>query len=105
MGPYSELDLKKKKKNTICWNSRLCFCSPLAYSLIPAKRTTNGQNLQDHAHALWGLLPAFCQYPTDLYQNIGSLVEVLVKFLKEDPSMHENVSISLQVITISLFRI
>ncbi|XP_024027240.1 RRP12-like protein isoform X3 [Morus notabilis] len=75
---------------------------PLAKSFQRAsrkdKRATRGQNLQDHARDLRGLLPAFCRYPTDLYQNFQLLGDVLIKFLKEDSSMHENVAISLQVL-------
>ncbi|PON31520.1 Coatomer beta subunit [Parasponia andersonii] len=75
---------------------------PLAKSFQRASRkateTTIGQSLESRAHDLWGLLPSFCQYPTDFCQNIGPLAEVLIKFLKKDSFMHENVAVSLQVL-------
>ncbi|XP_030493685.2 uncharacterized protein LOC115709666 [Cannabis sativa] len=75
---------------------------PLAKSFQQASRkaedTTIGQNLQSRAYDLWGLLPSFCQHPTDFCQNVGPLAQVLIKFLKKNSHMHENVAVALQVI-------
>ncbi|KAL5539474.1 hypothetical protein UlMin_042962 [Ulmus minor] len=74
---------------------------PLAKSFQQASRKgkkTTGQDLQAHAHDLFGLLPAFCRYPTDLHQNIGPLAKVLIKFLKKHSFMLENVVVAIQVL-------
>ncbi|XP_060668704.1 uncharacterized protein LOC107431734 isoform X2 [Ziziphus jujuba] len=75
---------------------------PLAKSFQHAsckvESSTIGQDLQSHAHALWGLLPAFCRHPTDMYRNFKPLAEVFIKFLKEDSFMHDNVALALQVL-------
>ncbi|XP_038697299.1 RRP12-like protein isoform X2 [Tripterygium wilfordii] len=63
-----------------------------------AKKSVIGQDLQDHAHVLWGLLPAFCRYPVDTHQNFGLLAEVLVTFLRKRSFMHESVAVALQVL-------
>lgn len=49
------------------------------------------------AHDLRGLLPAFCRHATDTYENFTRLSDVLITFLKKDPSIHQNVSKALQV--------
>lgn len=69
------------------------------YPHFSVKSITIGKDLQSHANALWGLLPAFCRHPNDTYQNFGPLAEVFVTFLKEDSFMHENVAVALQVIS------
>ncbi|KAJ0098559.1 hypothetical protein Patl1_20494 [Pistacia atlantica] len=61
------------------------------------KKSVIGQDLQAHAQALWRLLPAFCQYPTDTRQMFGPLAKLLITFL-EDSSMHENIAVALQVL-------
>ncbi|KAJ9695853.1 hypothetical protein PVL29_011032 [Vitis rotundifolia] len=65
---------------------------PLAESF---KRASH-KDLQAHAHGLWGLLPAFCRYPTDTRQSFGSLTKHLISFLKKNSFMHESIAISLQ---------
>ncbi|KAG6694233.1 hypothetical protein I3842_09G038600 [Carya illinoinensis] len=62
------------------------------------KKLAISQDLLAHAHDLWGLLPGFCRYPTDTYQNIGPLAEILIPLLKKDSFMHENIAIALQVL-------
>ncbi|KAK4580618.1 hypothetical protein RGQ29_024312 [Quercus rubra] len=75
---------------------------PLAKSFEQAsrkvKKLATSQDLQAHAHDLWGLLPNFCCHPTDTYQNVGALAEILITFLKEDSFMHKNIAIALQVL-------
>ncbi|KAK7815330.1 rrp12-like protein [Quercus suber] len=75
---------------------------PLAKSFERAsrkvKKLATSQDLQAHAHDLWGLLPGFCCHPTDTYQNVGALAEILITFLKEDSFMHKNIAIALQVL-------
>lgn len=66
--------------------------------LFPVGKPEISQDLLARANELWGLLPSFCRHATDSYQSIGRLCDVLTTFLKKDPSMHENVSMSLQVI-------
>ncbi|XP_008222099.1 PREDICTED: RRP12-like protein [Prunus mume] len=74
---------------------------PLAKSFCRAstkvKKSITSQDLQAHARDLLGLLPAFCNLPTDICQKFGSLAEVLVTFLK-DSLMHENIAVALQVL-------
>lgn len=62
------------------------------------KKSITGQDLQAHAQELWGLLPAFCGYPTDTRQNFRPLAKLLITLIKKDPSMHENIAVALQVI-------
>lgn len=62
------------------------------------KKSITGQDLQAHAQELWGLLPAFCRYPTDTCQNFGPLAKLLITLIKKDPSMHENIAVALQVL-------
>ncbi|KAH9679249.1 NUC173 domain-containing protein [Citrus sinensis] len=62
------------------------------------KKSITGQDLQAHAQELWGLLPAFCGYPTDTRQNFRPLAKLLITLIKKDPSMHENIAVALQVL-------
>ncbi|KAM3691175.1 hypothetical protein ACJW31_09G175400 [Castanea mollissima] len=75
---------------------------PLAKSFEQASRKVKklaiSQDLQAHAHDLWGLLPSFCCHPTDTYQNVGALAKILITFLKEDSFMHKNIAVALQVL-------
>uniref|UniRef100_A0A2P2LGB5 RRP12-like protein isoform X2 n=1 Tax=Rhizophora mucronata TaxID=61149 RepID=A0A2P2LGB5_RHIMU len=75
---------------------------PLAKSFQRAhkevKKSVIGQDLQAHAQGLWGLLPAFCQYPVDTHKKFGSLADLLIKFLKKDSFMHQHVAFALQVL-------
>ncbi|RVX09571.1 RRP12-like protein [Vitis vinifera] len=76
---------------------------PLAESFKRAshkvKKSVIGEDLQAHAHGLWGLLPVFCRYPTDTRQSFGSLTKHLISFLKKNSFMHESIAISLQALT------
>lgn len=69
-----------------------------SFAPFPVKKSITSQDLQAHARDLLGLLPAFCNLPTDICQKFGSLAEVLVTFLK-DSLMHENIAVALQVIS------
>nr|KYP73656.1 RRP12-like protein [Cajanus cajan] len=75
---------------------------PLAKSFKKASRKVKksgiSQDLLACAHELWGLLPSFCRHATDTHQNFTRLSDVLITFLKKDPSMHQNVSITLQIL-------
>ncbi|XP_061371507.1 uncharacterized protein LOC133314080 [Gastrolobium bilobum] len=75
---------------------------PLAKSFKKAshkvKKSGISQDLLDRAQELWGLLPSFCRHAIDTHQNFSSLSDVLITFLKKDPSMHENVSTALQIL-------
>ncbi|GAV57862.1 NUC173 domain-containing protein [Cephalotus follicularis] len=75
---------------------------PLAKSFEQAshevKKSVIGQDLQAHAHDLWGLLPAFCRYPRDTHKSFGPLAELLINFLKNEPLMHENIAAALKVV-------
>ncbi|XP_052289701.1 uncharacterized protein LOC102608567 isoform X2 [Citrus sinensis] len=62
------------------------------------KKSITGQDLQAHAQELWGLLPAFCRYPTDTCQNFGPLAKLLITLIKKDPSMYETIAVALQVL-------
>lgn len=64
------------------------------------KRATLQGKLRSYAHELWDLLPAFCRCPPDTSQSFDSLAKLLVHTLKDDSSLHETISISLQVLVI-----
>ncbi|KAJ4874056.1 ARM repeat superfamily protein [Raphanus sativus] len=75
---------------------------PLAKSLIlaskEAKKSGHGKTLRTCGHELLKLLPAFCNYPIDVPQKFGSLVKLMVKFIKKKSFMHEAVAVSLQML-------
>ncbi|XP_050227789.1 ribosomal RNA-processing protein 12 isoform X2 [Mercurialis annua] len=75
---------------------------PLAKSCMRAskkvKKSVIGEDLQAYAHGLWGLLPAFCNYPVDTHKKFGSLAQLLTTFLKEDSFMHQTIAVSLQTL-------
>ncbi|KAK7392906.1 hypothetical protein VNO78_21356 [Psophocarpus tetragonolobus] len=75
---------------------------PLAKSFKKAgrkvKKSGISQDLLAWAQELWGLLPSFCRHATDTYQNFTRLSDVLITFLKKDPSMHQNVFTALQIL-------
>ncbi|KAL0453112.1 UNVERIFIED_CONTAM: RRP12-like protein [Sesamum latifolium] len=60
------------------------------------KNSVIGQDLQAYAHGCWDLLPAFCRHPTDTYQSFGALTQLLIRFLKKESFMLENIAIGLQ---------
>ncbi|KAG5242652.1 RRP12 protein [Salix suchowensis] len=75
---------------------------PLAKSFKQAgrkvKKSVIGQDLQAHAHGLWGLLPAFCRYPVDTQNKFGTLTELMITSLKKYSFMHQNIAVALQVL-------
>ncbi|XP_014514666.1 RRP12-like protein isoform X1 [Vigna radiata var. radiata] len=75
---------------------------PLAKSFKKASRKVRkseiSQEMMACAHDLRGLLPAFCRHATDTYENFTRLSDVLITFLKKDPSIHQNVSKALQIL-------
>lgn len=78
----------------------LIFAFP--FSLYSVKKSVIRQDLQAHAHSLWGLLPAFCRYPIDTHKKFKALAELLIDILKEDSLMHENIAVAIQVFFSSL---
>ncbi|KAJ6741796.1 ARM REPEAT SUPERFAMILY PROTEIN [Salix viminalis] len=75
---------------------------PLAKSFKQAgrkvKKSVIGQDLQAHAHGLWGLLPAFCRYPVDTQNKFGTLTELMITSLKKYSFMNQNIAVALQVL-------
>ncbi|KAF8049007.1 hypothetical protein N665_2330s0006 [Sinapis alba] len=75
---------------------------PLAKSLMrvskEAKKSGHGKKLRACGHELLKLLPAFCNYPIDVAQKFGSIVKLMVKFIKKKSFMHEAVAVSLQML-------
>eukprot|EP01018_Ginkgo_biloba_P036851 Gb_09813 [translate_table: standard] len=51
-----------------------------------------------HVHALWDLLPSFCNYPTDTAQCFESLAKLLIDAFKEEPKLHGIIASSLQIL-------
>ncbi|XP_009137134.1 RRP12-like protein isoform X1 [Brassica rapa] len=78
------------------------YIVPLANSLMltskEAKKSGHGKKLRACGHELLRLLPAFCNYPIDLPKQFGSLVKLMVKFIKKKSFMHEAVAVSLQML-------
>ncbi|KAG6492840.1 hypothetical protein ZIOFF_047808 [Zingiber officinale] len=56
------------------------------------------QRLKTYVRQLWDLLPAFCHYPTDTSESFDSLAKTLLDLIKNDSSLHEVISISLQTL-------
>lgn len=75
---------------------------PLAKSFEQAsykvKKSVIRQDLQAHAHSLWGLLPAFCRYPIDTHKKFKALAELFIDIIKEDSLMHENIAVAVQIL-------
>ncbi|KAL3841265.1 hypothetical protein ACJIZ3_025856 [Penstemon smallii] len=73
---------------------------PLAESFGQAshkvKKSVTRQDLQAYAHGCWGLLPAFCRQPSDIYQSFAALAKLLIPFLKKDSFMLQNIAFGLQ---------
>ncbi|KAI3932247.1 hypothetical protein MKW98_024967 [Papaver atlanticum] len=67
---------------------------PLLEPLQLACKTDS--KLQAATCAFWDLLPAFCRYPTDTHIKFEALAKLLLHFMMEDDSMHENVCLALQ---------
>lgn len=66
--------------------------------VCPAETTARSKALQNHAHDLWKLLPAFCRYPTDTKKQFKRLAVLLAVLLKKYGFMHERVALALKVI-------
>lgn len=81
------------------WYTSYRYCS-LNLLLFPVKKVIR-QELQAHAHELWGLLPAFCRHPTDVSMSFQSFAELLLVRLKKDSSMYEDIADALQVLAFS----
>ncbi|KAJ3688013.1 hypothetical protein LUZ61_017177 [Rhynchospora tenuis] len=60
------------------------------------KKGSKQRVVQSWINGLWGLLPAFCRYPSDIKSSFSSLVELLIKRLREESSLHEIISKALQ---------
>ncbi|XVE61118.1 hypothetical protein DITRI_Ditri06bG0014200 [Diplodiscus trichospermus] len=75
---------------------------PLAKSFQQAsrkvKKSVIRQDLQAHAHSLWGLLPAFCRYPIDTCKKFKALAELLIDIFKVDSLMHDNIAVAVQIL-------
>ncbi|KAJ3676275.1 hypothetical protein LUZ60_003687 [Juncus effusus] len=73
---------------------------PLADSLKKTckkgKKGTKQRVVKNWVNGLWGLLVAFCRFPSDLIQNFESLTKLLVNRLKEDSSLREIILKALQ---------
>ncbi|KAM0907529.1 hypothetical protein ACQ4PT_016048 [Festuca glaucescens] len=76
------------------------YIVPLAKSLRDAssraKKPRKCKELQAWSDQLWNLLPAFCRYPSDVYQNFGSLSKLLVEMLKCDRCLYKSACKGLQ---------
>ncbi|XP_011075328.1 RRP12-like protein isoform X1 [Sesamum indicum] len=90
------------KKNIVGSSLRffMDYIVPLAESFEKGshkvKNSVIGQDLQAYAHGCWDLFPAFCHHPSDTYQSIGALTQLLIRFLKKESFMLENIAIGLQ---------
>ncbi|CAN4089903.1 unnamed protein product [Withania somnifera] len=73
---------------------------PLAASFekssLKVKKSVIREEFQAYARECWGLLPAFCRYPSDVHKNAQALTTLLIPFLKEDSFMLESISSALQ---------
>ncbi|RRT36704.1 hypothetical protein BHE74_00057084 [Ensete ventricosum] len=79
---------------------------PLAKSILKAlKRATLQGKLRSYAHEMWDLLPAFCRCPPDISQSFDSLAKLLAHSVKDDSSLHETISISLQTLVNENMRV
>lgn len=65
--------------------------------ILSAKKARKCKELQGWSDQLWNLLPAFCRYPSDVYQNFGSLSKLLLEMLKSDRCLYKSASKGLQV--------
>ncbi|XP_054815831.1 uncharacterized protein LOC129315791 isoform X2 [Prosopis cineraria] len=102
---YSNIWLVPILKCYVAGATLTCYMDhimPLAKSFKQAsrrdKKSAISQDLQVRAHELLALLPSFCRHATDTSQKFSSLSDVLITFLKKNPSMHENISMALQIL-------
>ncbi|KAM7264213.1 hypothetical protein ACFE04_001896 [Oxalis oulophora] len=74
---------------------------PLAKSIQRStrkvKKSVISKDLQALSCNLWGLLPAFCNYPTDTHKSLKKLAQLFMKHLK-DSFMHEIIAAALKVL-------
>lgn len=68
-------------------------------SFLPVKKSVIGGELQTYASGCWGLLPAFCRYPTDTHKKFRSLVKLLIPCIRKDAFMLEDIAIAVQVMS------
>lgn len=61
-------------------------------------RTFSARNAEGLVYALWSLLPAFCNYPTDTSSTFKDLQKVLCKTLPQKPDLHGIICSSLQIL-------
>ncbi|XP_071909260.1 uncharacterized protein [Coffea arabica] len=59
------------------------------------KKSEIGKDLETYACNCWELLPSFCRFPTDTYQNFGALAKHLIPCIK-DPPMLQIVAVALK---------
>ncbi|KAI3848602.1 hypothetical protein MKX03_010312 [Papaver bracteatum] len=69
---------------------------PLKQACKTVTKSRARKKLQAAIRAFWDLLPAFCRYPTDTHKKFKALSKLLLVFIKEEESMHENVCLALQ---------
>ncbi|XP_026391394.1 RRP12-like protein [Papaver somniferum] len=69
---------------------------PLKQACKTVTKSRVRKKLQAAIRAFWDLLPAFCRYPTDTHKKFKALSKLLLRFIKEEESMHENVCLALQ---------
>lgn len=69
------------------------YIVPLAKSVQNAssrvKKVRKCEDLQSWTDQLWNLLPAFCRYPIDVYQNFAPLSNLLVEMSKCDRCLYK----------------
>ncbi|KAI3987288.1 hypothetical protein MKX01_003038 [Papaver californicum] len=69
---------------------------PLQQACKTVTKSRVRKKLQATIRGFWDLLPAFCRYPTDTHKKFKALAKLLLVFIKEEDSMHENVCLALQ---------
>ncbi|MCL7045012.1 hypothetical protein MKW94_023059 [Papaver nudicaule] len=69
---------------------------PLQQACKTVTKSRVRKKLQAAIRAFWDLLPSFCRYPTDTHKKFKALAKLLLVFIKEEESMHENVCLALQ---------
>ncbi|KAI3917093.1 hypothetical protein MKX01_003542 [Papaver californicum] len=69
---------------------------PLQQACKTVTKSRVRKKLQAAIRGFWDLLPAFCCYPTDTHKKVKALAKLLLVFIKEEDSMHENVCLALQ---------
>ncbi|KAI7740189.1 hypothetical protein M8C21_031103 [Ambrosia artemisiifolia] len=62
------------------------------------KKSVSGEELQAYASGCWGLLPAFCRYPSDTHKKFQSLERLLIPCIRKDAFMLEDIAIAIQLL-------